>query len=56
MNVDFIFHGNITFTLHYITLHYVVTRYYCNYDSLHLNDKDATLFNENILSTLNKVA
>ena len=32
------------------------TRYHCSYDGLHLNDKDATLFTENILSALNKVA
>ena len=32
------------------------TRYHCNYDGLHLNDKGATLFTENILSALNKVA
>ena len=46
----------VTLRLHYITLHYMVTRYHCNYDGLHLNDKDAALFTENILSALNKVA
>ena len=44
MNLAFISQGNIR------------TRYHCNYDSLHLNDKLATLFTENILSALNKVA
>ena len=44
MNLAFISHGNIR------------TRYHCNYDSLHLNDKLASLFTENILSALNKVA
>ena len=44
MNLAFISHGNIR------------TRYHCNYDGLHLNDKGATLFTENILSALNKVA
>ena len=42
MNLAFISHGNI--------------RTRCNYDGLHLNDKGATLFTENILSALNKVA
>ena len=32
------------------------TRYHCNYDGLHLNDKGATLLTENILSALNKIA
>ena len=44
MNLDFIYHGNIT------------KCYHCNHDGLHLNDKGATLFTENILSALNKVA
>ena len=44
MNLSFISHGNIR------------TRYHCNYADMHLNDKDATLFTENILSALNKVA
>ena len=44
MNLAYISHGNIR------------TRYHCNYDGLHLNDKGATLFTENILSALNKVA
>ena len=44
MNLAFISHGNIR------------TRYHCNYDGLHLNDKGATLFTENIISALNKVA
>ena len=44
MNLAFISHGNIR------------TRYHSNYDGLHLNDKGATLFIENILSALNKVA
>ena len=44
MNLAFLSHGNIR------------TRYRCNYDGLHLNDKGATLFTENILSALNKVA
>ena len=44
MNLASISHGNIR------------TRYHCNYDGLHLNDKGATLFTENILSALNKVA
>ena len=44
MNLAFISHGNIR------------TCYHCNYDDLHLNDKGATLFIENILSALNKVA
>ena len=44
MNLVFISHGNIR------------TRYHCNYDGLHLNDKGATLFTENIFSALNKVA
>ena len=33
-----------------------MTRYHCNYDGLHLNDKGATMFTENIVSALNKVA
>ena len=41
MNLAFISHGNIR------------TRYHRNYDGLHLNDKGATLFTENILSALN---
>ena len=41
MNLAFVSHGNIR------------TRYHCKYD---LSDKDATLFTENILSALNKVA
>ena len=44
MNLAFISHGNIR------------ARYHCNYDGLHLNDKGATLFTENILSALNKIA
>ena len=44
MNLAFISHGNIS------------TRYHCNYDGLHLNDKGVALFTENILSALNKVA
>ena len=40
----FISHGNIR------------TRYHCNYDGLYLNDKGASLFTENILSALSKVA
>ena len=44
MNLAFISHGNIR------------TRYHCNYDGLHLNDKGATLFTANIVSALNKVA
>ena len=44
MNLAFISHGNIR------------TRYYCNYDGLHLNNKGATFFTENILPALNKVA
>ena len=32
------------------------TRYHCNYDGLHLNDKGATLLTENTLSALKKVA
>ena len=44
MNLTFISQGNIR------------TRYHCNYDDLHLNDKVATLFTENILSALNRVA
>ena len=44
INLAFISHGNIR------------TRYHCNYDGLHLNDKGATLLTENILSTLNKAA
>ena len=44
MNLAFISHGIIR------------THYHCNYDGLHLNDKNATLFSENILSALNKVA
>ena len=44
MNLAFISHGNIR------------ASYHCNYDGLHLNDKGATLFTENILSALNKVA
>ena len=43
-NLAFISHGNIK------------TRYYCNYDHLHLNDKDATLFTKNIILALNKTA
>ena len=44
MNLAFISHGNIR------------TRYHWTYDGLHLNDKGATLFTEDILSALNKVA
>ena len=44
MNLAFISHGNIR------------PRYDCNYDGLHFNDKGATLFTENILSALKKVA
>ena len=44
MKLAFISYGNIR------------TRCRCNYDGLHLNDKGATLFTENILSALNKVA
>ena len=44
MNLTFISHGNIR------------TRYHGNYDGLHLNDKGATLFTENIRSALSKVA
>ena len=44
MNLAFISHGDIR------------TRYYCNYDGLHLNGKGATLITENILSALHKVA
>ena len=44
MNLAFGSHGNIR------------TLYHCNYDGLHLNDKGATLFTENILSALNKIA
>ena len=44
MNLAFVSHGNIR------------TRYHCNYDGLHLNNKGATLFTENIISALNKVA
>ena len=44
MNLAFISHGNIR------------TRYHCIYDGMHLNNKCATLFTENILSALNKVA
>ena len=44
MKLAFISYGNIR------------TRSRCNYDGLHLNDKGATLFTENILSALNKVA
>ena len=41
MNLDFFFHGNIR------------TRYYYNYDTLHRDDKSATLFNDNIILALN---
>ena len=44
MNLAFVSHDNIS------------TYYHCNYDGLHLNDKGATLFTENILSALKKVA
>ena len=44
MNLAFISHDNIR------------TCYYCNYGGLHLNDKGATLFTENILSALKKIA
>ena len=44
VNLAFISHGNIR------------TRHHCNYDGLHLNDKGVTLFTENIVSALNKVA
>ena len=43
MNLAFISHGNIR------------TRYHCNYNGLHVNDKGATLFTENIFSALNKI-
>ena len=43
MNLVFISHGNIR------------RRYHCNCDDLHLNDKAATFFTENIISALNKV-
>ena len=43
INLTFISHGNRT-------------RYHCNCDDLHLNDKGAALFTKNILSALNKVA
>ena len=39
MNLAFIFHGNTW------------THYHCNYDSLYLNVKGATLFTENNVST-----
>ena len=42
MNLAFTSNGNIR------------TRYHYNYDGLHLNDKGAILFTENILSALNK--
>ena len=44
MNLAFISYGNIR------------TRCHCNNNGLHLNDKGANLFTENILSALNKVA
>ena len=44
MNLAYISHGNMR------------TRYHCNYDGFHFNDKDATLFTKSILSALNKVA
>ena len=44
MNLAFISYDNIR------------TRYHCHYGGLHLNDKGATLFTENILLALNKVA
>ena len=44
MNLAFISHGNIR------------TCYHCNYDGLHLIDKGATLFTENVLSALNNIA
>ena len=44
MNLAFVSHDNIS------------TYYHCNYDGLHLNGKGATLFIENILSALKKVA
>ena len=43
MNLVFISHGNIR------------RRFHCNCDDLHLNDKAATFFTENIISALNKV-
>ena len=42
--------------LAFISLGNIKTCYHCNYDSLHLNDKCATLFTENTLSAMNKVA
>ena len=42
--------------LAYISHNNIRTRYHRNYGGLHLNDKGATLFTENILSALNKVA
>ena len=42
--------------LAYISPGNIRTRYHCNYDCLHLNDEGATLFTENILLALNKVA
>ena len=44
MNLAFISHGSIC------------KRYHCNYGGLYWNDKGATLFTENILLALNKVA
>ena len=44
MNMAFISHGNIW------------TRYHWNYDGLHLKDKGATLFTDNILLALTKLA
>ena len=44
MNLAFISHGNIR------------TRYHCSYDGLHVNDKGAALFTENIFLALNKLA
>ena len=44
MNFVFISHSNIRTPCH------------CNYDGLHLNDKGATSFTENILLALTKVA
>ena len=42
--------------LAFISLGNIKTCYHCNYDSLHLNNKCATLFTENILSAMNKEA
>ena len=44
MKLAYISHGNVR------------TRYHCNNNGLHLKNKGANLFTENILSALNKVA